>query len=228
MFLTQTVATEMGTVHLACTGVGDGDFAVLGEQEALAKRRSLLSGQPWTWLRQVHGSTVVQVSYAGEHAGAEADGAVTSTANSPLAVVTADCAPVALIGSKGFAVVHAGWRGVVAGVIDRATRLLAEQGSEPVATVLGPCIQPAVYEFGSADLGSLVDSFGASVRSVTSDGKPALDLPALVAQSCRRAGWTEPTAIGGGPLACTSGPGFYSHRARGDTGRQTMVGWLTS
>ncbi len=228
MVLKQTVATEVGIVHIACTGVGDGDFAVLGEQEALAKRRSLLSGQPWTWLRQVHGNTVVQVSYAGEHAGAEADGAATSTVNTPLAVVTADCAPIALIGSKGFAVVHAGWRGVVAGVIDRATRLLAEQGSEPVATVLGPCIQPAVYEFGPADLDSVVNSFGASVRSVTSEGKPALDLPALVAQACCRVGWTEPIPIGGGPLVCTSDPGFYSHRARGDSGRQTMVGWLTS
>jgi copper oxidase (laccase) domain-containing protein len=91
--------------------------------------------------------------------------------------------------------------------------------------VLGPCIHPAAYEFSASDLKPITNQFGIGVQSETQTGKPALDLPALVAQACQQQGWGELTSATGEP-ACTSGPSYFSHRTRADTGRQTMVGWI--
>ena len=72
------------------TARADGDFA-----------GDLSDRQPgWTWLRQVHGAQVVVVRTPGEHAGVEADAAVTDTLGCPLVVRTADCAPVVLTGTR--------------------------------------------------------------------------------------------------------------------------------
>ena len=65
-----------------------------------ARRRPRSSTDPWTWLRQVHGAGVVIVTEPGEHAGAQADAAVTAVPGAVLAVQTADCAPVAARGRR--------------------------------------------------------------------------------------------------------------------------------
>jgi len=203
------------------SGVPDGDFRVKEPQAGIEQRRSDLVDLPWSWIRQVHGTTVLAVDEPGQHAGATADGLLTTAPGCPIAVTTADCAPLVLLAAGGLAVVHAGWRGLMDGIVGSAAELLGTAAGRPVATLLGPCIGPGAYEFGSDELDRMRARFGPGVESITDDGRPALDLPATVGLACAEAGWPVPPA----PI-CTSGPQWFSHRTRRDEGRQTAVAWL--
>ena len=82
----------------------------------------------WVWLDQVHGATVIH-ALGSETSGATGDAAVTPTAGIALVVMVADCAPIALVGERAAGVVHAGWRGLVAGVVEEAVApVLGELG----------------------------------------------------------------------------------------------------
>jgi copper oxidase (laccase) domain-containing protein len=231
------VAIAAGTVDVVFTERSDGDFRSLSpdahpdvapdwahpHQAALARRRRSIVDAPWTWLRQVHGGRVVYVARPGDQAGAVADAAVTTTPGCPIAVSTADCAPVVLVAEEGVAVVHAGWRGLVAGIVSSAASQLRAVAGPPVATLVGPCINPSAYEFGEPDLAVVSGVLGPAVQGETAWGTPALDVPAAVAAACRRAGWPAPE----GEPQCTSGERWYSHRSRGEAGRQATVAWLS-
>ncbi|MFV0523938.1 MAG: laccase domain-containing protein [Acidimicrobiales bacterium] len=203
------------------TDRADGDYRIDGAPGGLEELRRDVVDAPWTWLRQVHSDVVVTARTPGDGAGATADAAVTTAIGAPLAVTTADCAPVVLIGDIGVGVAHAGWRGLLAGVVERTAAALGAAGVRPVRTLLGPCIDPEHYEFSPVDLDAVASALGDGVRAVTPVGTPALDVPAAVAAACRRAGWPQPDR----PPA-TSDPTWFSHRVRGDTGRQTTVVWL--
>ncbi len=211
------------TVQVRFTDADDGDFRVSEPNPGVEDRRAALIDRPWSWVRQVHEATVLEVGEPGDHAGETADGLWTTTEGCPIAVTTADCAPVVLVSSGGVAVVHAGWRGIVAGIIGVAARSLGAVGGTPVATLLGPCIGPAGYRFGREDLDRIVEQYGPEVESVTADGDSALDVPTAVGVAVAEAGWPRPDRP-----ACTSGTKYFSHRTRADTGRQTAVAWLES
>lgn len=199
-----------------------GDLATTVPPGDLDPRRHALHPAPWTWLRQQHGAEVVVVTRPGEHAGAAADAAVTTVPDAPIAVVTADCAPVLLEGDGAVAVVHAGWRGLVAGVVEAAVQTMVELGHPPIAARLGPCIRARCYEFGGADLAEVASRYGPSVVATTAWGTPALDVAAAVRAACS---WSDvPLADAGTCTACS--PVHWSHRARGDRGRQALVAWL--
>ena len=223
------------SAHLAFTDAADGDLAVTADPVALARRRRRVAPHEWTWLRQVHGTRVVEVDAPGEWSGAEADAAVTATPGAVLAVHTADCAGVVLIGTGADPVTdepvlvvgaaHAGWRGLLDGVVQRTVEVMRRRGADELRWDLGPCISPAAYEFGAGDLDAVAERYGDDVRSTTLDGAPALDVRAGVRAAVAEAG-LDPA---GGPDAvpCTAlDAGFYSWRARGDVGRQAAVVWL--
>ncbi len=210
--------------RIAFTGRTDGDLAVAGDPDELARRRSGLVDLPWTWLQQVHGRRVVLVERPGDHAGAEADAAVTTASGAVLAVHTADCAPVALVTDGGaVAVAHAGWKGLAEGVVEATVERLRAVADGPVRAVVGALIGPECYEFGAEDLAGVVGRLGDGVAGRTSNGAPALDLPAGVRGALERAGVDDVTFDG----ACTAcGPDAYSYRARQDTGRQAVLAWI--
>ncbi|MFP3905684.1 MAG: polyphenol oxidase family protein [Acidimicrobiales bacterium] len=210
--------------HLVFTDRSHGDLgrdAAATERDA---RRARVAPLPWTSLAQVHGSSVVEVTAPGQHADLEADAAVTAATGAVLAVHTADCAPVALIADSGaLAVVHVGWKGLYEGVVERSVERLRSLAGGPYRAVLGPCIHPECYRFSEPDLVPLVERFGPVVRSRTSAGEPALDLPAAVTVALER----ETVALVTGHTACTAcGGRWYSHRARGDRERQALVAWI--
>jgi YfiH family protein len=164
------------------------------------------------------------VDEPGQHAGARADAAVTATPGAVLAVHTADCAPLALVGAGGVVgAVHAGWRGLAGGVVEAAVARLRERQAGAVRAVVGPCIHPECYEFGPDELATLAARYGPEVEGRTSWGRPALDLPATVRAALARAGVSE---IGLAPQCTACDLRFFSHRARGDTGRQAMLVWM--
>lgn len=198
-----------------------GDLAV-GAPGLDARRRAVVDF-PWTWLHQVHGVEVVVVRRPGEHAGAHADAVVTDVPGAVVAVQTADCAPVALLAPDAVGAVHAGWRGLVAGVLPAAVAALRTLSDGPVRAVLGPCIGTGCYEFGADALDDAVVALGAEVRGTTAAGRPALDLAAGVRASLRTVGVTDVVDVG----VCTAcSVDHFSHRARGDAGRQSLAVWL--
>jgi YfiH family protein len=204
------------------TGRAHGDLAVAGEPGPLAARRAAVVDRPWTWLRQVHGARVVTVTEPGEHAGVEADAAVTVVPGAALAVHTADCGPVVLVGPGAVGVAHAGWRGLVEGVVEATAEAMAALGHPAERLVLGPCVRPRCYEFGPAELDQVAARYGDGVRATTAWGTPALDLGAGVRAAAERLGLD--VHDDGTCTACS--PAHWSYRARGDAGRQAAVAWL--
>ena len=186
-------------------------------------RRRAVKGAPWTWLRQVHGDTVVTVAAPGTNAGSKADASVTAQGDCVLAVLTADCAPVALVSREGIVgAVHAGWRGIVAGVVERTVAAAQALGATDLRAVLGPCIHPECYEFGENDLDRVASRLGERVRATTSEGRPALDVPQAVSGALAQAGVTDLDDVD----VCTACSGdYFSWRARREVARQAMVVW---
>ncbi len=104
-------------------------------------------------VRQVHGTEVALVEAGGPRPG-EADALVAQAPGDAVAVTTADCAPVLIADPEGarVAAVHAGWRGLVAGVIERTLETLERLGSPPerLYAAIGPCIAQANYAVDTA------------------------------------------------------------------------------
>ncbi|MGI9600888.1 MAG: polyphenol oxidase family protein [Acidimicrobiales bacterium] len=207
------------TVQIRLTDRGDGDFAVAAH--GVDDRRRDLVDAPWTWLQQVHGSDVVLVETPAQYQGDQADGAATATGGAVLGVCTADCAPVVLLGDDAVAVVHAGWRGAVGGVVQAGVERLRELGGGPVSALIGPCIRPASYEFGPTDLDAVADRCGDEVRGLTAEGRPALDLVAVVRAACREQ-VESVTDLGHD----TADSRWFSNRVRSEPGRQVTAAWI--
>ncbi|MFP5316949.1 MAG: polyphenol oxidase family protein [Acidimicrobiia bacterium] len=224
-----TIERRVGAATVRFTGRAEGDLGhggafVTSVRDDVAARRRAVVDLPWTWLRQVHGDEVVRVDAPGAGAGATADAAVTDQRGAALAVLTADCAPVVLASSSGaVGVVHAGWAGLLAGVVAAAVKELRALGAQDLEAVLGPCIHAECYEFGLDNLVDLTDRYGPSVAARTAAGELALDLPAAVKVALVEQGIADVDDVG----VCTacSATEYYSWRARRETERQATVVW---
>lgn len=213
------------TAQVVFTTRHDGDLQVDQPAAALAERRARVVDLPWTWLRQVHGAEVVVVDAPGAQAGVEADAAVTAAPGAVLAIHTADCVPIALLADNGvIGAVHAGWRGLEAGVVEATVAAMHRLGGDDQAiqAVVGASIHPECYEFGAADLDRLAARYGDVVRAATDAGAPAANMPAAVEAALRGAG-VDRVDISD---VCTCEPHLYSHRLRRDTGRQALAVWI--
>ena len=222
-------ATLLDGVAVVWTDRSDGDFAVGSTADPVeaGSRLSAVAGRPVAWLRQVHGGRVVVVPGEGGRlpTGEHGDALVASDATA-LAVTTADCAPVALASPEGIvAAVHAGWRGLVAGVLEHAVTAMRRLGAGQVQAALGPCLHAECCEFGAADLALVADRLGGSVRVSLPGGRLALDLPAAV----RAALAAVDVAVVHDAGVCTAcaADRYFSHRARGEVQRHAMVTWRT-
>lgn len=200
----------------------DGDFRIDAPPPELEAARRAVATGAWTWLHQVHGARVVTVDAPGSGCGTDADASVTTVPGAVLSVQTADCAPLVLVAGACVAAVHAGWRGLVEGVVPAAVGELRRHSSEPARAVLGPCIRPANYEFGPDDLEQVIAVAGPAARGSTGAGRPALDLGGALRAQLAESGVTSVDDTG----LDTADPRFYSHRTRADHGRQAAVVWL--
>ncbi|MED5265185.1 MAG: polyphenol oxidase family protein [Actinomycetota bacterium] len=211
-------------VCLIFTTKDHGDLSINQELEVLAERQRSIVDQKWAYLTQVHGAEVVEVESAGQHQGRAGDALITSNSNLPLSIQIADCAPVALISPRGsLGLVHAGWKGLISGVIDTAVDAMSRIGKRPTVGVLGPCIHPGFYEFGEREMKDVCNLFGQSVRSETLEGRLALNLPKAVEIALGLNDISEMVNFD----ECTSNTEkFWSHRLRKDQKRQAMVGWI--
>jgi YfiH family protein len=167
---------------------------------------------------QTHGAHVVV--HGGDWDGwlrvDDADGHVAPDRGLALAVTIADCVPVFLAHPGGaVALLHSGWRGTAARIVERGIEALAQRGFAPAEQRihLGPAVCGDCYEVGSDVHRQLTgrDAPGASAR---------VDLRSLIAQHARDAGVRHVTTS----AFCTrcDNDRFYSHRV-GDAGRQIAV-----
>jgi polyphenol oxidase len=169
---------------------------------------------------QVHSDRVLRAE-AGQR-GEHADGLWTDEPGLPILAMSADCLPIALArveaSTPAVAVLHVGWRGLLAGIVGEGVRAL---GPGRLAAVVGPAIGPCCYEVGEEVAAPAREAFGADVAR---DGK--LDLWTSVERALRAAGCEHVDKID----VCTScnGERFFSHRRdEGRTGRQGVIAYVT-
>ena len=180
-----------------------------------------------SWPRQVHGGRVIRANGRGE----EADAIWTDEPGQALVVVTADCLPVVLARLPGhvtlqqtvakprpaLALVHVGWRGLLAGVIPAAVQTLGGA----VTAAIGPGIGPCCYEVQEDVARPVRAAFG---LGLVRDGR--LDLPAAAERALRLAGVARVDRLD----ECTAWnpERYFSHRRdAGVTGRQGAIGHVT-
>ncbi len=212
-----------GSAQVCFTGVVDGDLAATAD--GAAERRRAVVDLPWATLRQVHGADVVVVRHATGAEGRSGDGIVTDVEGLVVAVLTADCAPVALASREGVVgVAHAGWRGLRAGVVQATVAAMRALGATRIEAAIGPCIAAPCYRFGEDDLRSVESVLGPSVRREHRDGGPALDVAAGVAAALDGCG-AELVATAPACTACD--PGLWSWRGAKDTARQATAVWTS-
>ena len=210
------------------TGRLEGDLGPLPASDGafgseLERRRRALVDRPWSWVTQVHGAGVVVVRDPDHRGGVEGDALVSGHPGACLAVFTADCAPIALASPEGVVgAVHAGWRGLMAGVVGSAAGAMRALGATRIEAALGPCIHAECYEFSPRDLDAVAARLGPPVRADTATGRPALDLPEAVRASLRAAD-VELVAEEDVCTACS--PAHYSYRARAERQRMALVVW---
>ncbi|HEV2757066.1 MAG TPA: polyphenol oxidase family protein [Actinomycetota bacterium] len=159
-----------------------------------------------TLARQVHAADVIDAAAGDAGVLGEADGLFSAAPGPVLAILAADCAPVTLWGSAGVAIVHAGWRGLVAGVVAKGV----ERVGEVHAAWVGPAIHACCYEVGP----EVVDAFRDAGLPVADESHVDPGRAACVA--LRHAG-VERLVMSD---VCTScDPRFFSYRRDGVTGR---------
>ena len=203
--------------------MGHGGRYVVEVDPAVEARRRAVVDRPWSWVRQLHGAEVLVVDSPGGGAGRAADASVSASPGVALAVLSADCAPVALASPEGvFAAVHAGWKGLRAGVVEEAVAAMLGLGASRVQAALGPCLHAECCAFSPPELESVAARLGPSVRGRAADGGSALDIPAAVAAALERAG---ARLVAASPDCTACSQGYFSHRAGGDLERQALVVW---
>ena len=223
---TRTGGTSTGpwrTLNLA-DHVADDHEAVVRNRARL--RNELALPQEPRWLVQRHGARVMEAD-AGED-GAPADGIVTRASGIVCAVLAADCVPVLLCDRDAtmVAALHAGWRGIVAGIVEAGVRAAGVSPSRLLAW-LGPAIGPERYEVG-ADVRDAVlagdPGAGGAFRPAGSPDRWQADLERIVRRRLARCGVAS---VHGGGTCTASDPGrFFSFRRDGVTGRMATLIWL--
>ena len=204
---------RLGRVELRFVGRGPGD--------RMAAAAAAGAPQELAWSRQIHSARVLAA--APGHCG-EGDALTTRRTGLALSVVTADCVPVLVAGDCEVASIHAGWRGIAAGIVGETLTRLASP-PERLTAWLGPAIGPCCYEVGD-EVAARVAAVSDPTVAVPGRGpRPHLDLHAAVASQLRRAGVEQVHRV----PDCThcSADSLWSYRREGPgAGRNLALIWM--
>lgn len=217
-----------------------GDDPTLVRDNVCAMKKALgLDDSLIVTMDQCHGDHIIDVTVPTKEAGA-GDAMVTRLPGLFLGVVTADCVPILLWSAtrqeKLAAVVHAGWRGTLAGLAAKTVAHIEDRYNVAPAALhcaLGPTIDACCYEVGDDVASPLIQQWGASAeRSIrTVNGNIHLDLRSLNAALLEDAGVPGPQINHVGPCTACTPAEFFSHRRATKTqiprtGRQmSVIGW---
>jgi polyphenol oxidase len=232
-----------GGGHALFTARAGGNLSTLrgpGHERGREQRERLCAELDLHWLcasRQIHGVAVQRVTErcgrGGEPVAIDADGHATALRGVGVMVLVADCLPV-VIGCEGAVVaLHAGWRGLAAGVLEEGVRALRELGGEGEAlAIIGPGARACCYEVGE-EVRAALDGGADGGRPRGEAPRPGpregarrnIDLATHARTRLEAAGleWVEDVG------ACTiCDERFFSHRREGlDAGRQAGMAWLS-
>lgn len=180
------------------------------------------------WLKQVHGTSVLCVD--DELMSRQGDAAFSRTHGTVCAVMVADCLPVFLCDRAGaaVAVVHAGWRGLAAGIIEKTVAEMCNDQTQLMAW-LGPAIGPESFEVGGEVREVFINHDNqSSIAFVPQQGegndKWLADIFQLARLRLIKAGVTK--IFGGGVCTYSDPSKFFSYRRDGETGRMAALIWL--
>ena len=195
--------------------------------------QSNLPGQP-LWLNQLHSNNIVDAAHCAMDS--NADGSYSTEPNCVSVVLTADCLPLLLCNQQGtvVAAVHAGWRGLVNGIVEQAlTKVMAagDCSAEQLLVWLGPAIGPGKFEVGedvrqqfllkSPD-SSKVDACFVALKN--NKNKYFANLYELARIRILHQGIEN--ISGGNYCTYTEQQRFFSYRRNGQTGRMASLIWL--
>lgn len=214
--------TRLGLTHgFSCRDLGsseaDGFLAgILGLQQL-----------PLARLRQQHTSTVHDVSAELVKTPPVGDALVARQAGWALRLQTADCLPLLLVDTRSghYGVVHAGWRGTLAGVLHQALQALHSAGSGPGSTwmAIGPGIRACCFEIGTEVVAAFRARWGERTRHWMHPGagsRPHLDLVAANRFQAAQAGVPAAQVLDTGLCTRCRRDLFFSYRGDGGaTGR---------
>jgi len=180
------------------------------------------------WLQQVHGSAIVDAGVANRLA--EADASFATTSHTTCAVMTADCLPVLFCDKQGQAVAaaHAGWRGLVGGVLEATLQRLCLELSCPASQILawlGPAIGSQAFEVGDEVREAFTAQHDVSSAFISNrDGHWLMDIYAVARQRLTVAGVDD--ISGGQYCTYTDQQRFFSYRREATCGRMASLIWL--
>lgn len=180
-------------------------------------------------VRQVHGSTV-RIALRGKpfENGVAADALLSNDPSRTVGIKYADCVPILLANDDGTAVaaVHAGWRGILAGVLPRAVTELRNftTGSPRLLAAVGPCISTDAFEVGPEVVAGFVKHFGSAAPIHKKGDKPHVDLRQAVLLQLQTHGISRENIDLTDRCTFASSDEFFSHRRDGMlTGRMAAV-----
>jgi len=180
--------------------------------------------------QQIHGARHARVGAGDAGAGFDDPGAairgvdalITESLDVPIAILTADCVPVSLVdrSARQLAVIHAGWRGIAAGVVANTVAQFDRPGR--LRAMIGPAICIDHYQVGEDVARAVIEGAAGPVPSFLKDGRMFLDVRGAVAAALRSSGVRDVEQADG----CTAGEPdrFFSYRRDGVTGRQALIG----
>ncbi|WP_442498373.1 peptidoglycan editing factor PgeF [Methylobacter sp. sgz302048] len=227
-----------GHIHAATTlrsgGVSKGAFASLNpathvgdDAETVRQNRQIikamlaLPAEP-VWLEQVHSNKAVDAGKT--QSLVQADASFTDEAGVVCAVLTADCLPLLVCNAEGsrIAAIHAGWRGLLSGVIGNTVTAM---GNQDLLVWLGPAIGPACFEVGAEVREAFIEKsarFAAAFKEC-GNGKWLADIYQLARVDLAALGIDR--IYGGNLCTVTDHERFYSYRRDKETGRMATLIW---
>lgn len=210
----------------ACFNLGDhvgDDPAAVAENRRQLQDAAGLPAPP-SWLTQVHGAHVADLDSPAPLR--PADAAITRRAGTVCAILTADCLPIMLATDSGdiIAAAHAGWRGLVAGVIAATVRAMGTPAAH-ISAWLGPAIGAKHFEVGGEvrDAFLRADPQAAVAFQPNFRGRFMADLEMLARRQLKDLGVER--VYGGGECTYACADRYFSHRRDGLSGRQATLIW---
>ena len=208
--------------------VGD-DRSAVAANRALLRGALVGSGDP-RWLAQVHGTRVVNAaSCSPGNSPVQADASFAREQGVVCAVMTADCLPVLFCDEDGsvVAAAHAGWRGLLAGVLE-ATVAAMGVAAPALLAYLGPAIGPRAFEVGDEVRSAFVAADGALAAAFkpAQPGKWLADIYLLARLRLAALGLVR--VYGGDFCTYRDVERFFSYRRDAQTGRMASMIWLTA
>ena len=203
------------------THVGDEPTHVAANRAELQR---MLGCTP-TWLNQTHSTDVCK---ADPERVVDADASWTNERGIACTIMTADCLPVLLCNKDGtrVAAAHAGWRGLLDGVLEQTVLSMGSPGYALMAW-LGPAIGAQQFEVGAEVRDAFMTADAQAAACFTAshrEGHYLADIYHLARQRLAKAGVT---AVYGGGLCTVSEPArYFSYRRDGQTGRFASLIWL--